>query len=92
LRWIKKREAVIYYLLYFKFGTDQFNVGEALTILSPYFPKRIVMQSITFLSKRGLITRLSHTNFRLVSFEEFMGIEMRSYLDRRATLRRKSQL
>ncbi|AWR95023.1 hypothetical protein [Acidianus brierleyi] len=92
MKWLKKRDVVIYYLLYKKFGYDEFNLGEAIDTLSPYFSKKVILTSIKYMSKRGLVTKLDNLNYRLISFEEFIFSISFEYLKRRSNLRHKIQL
>lgn len=92
MKWLKKREIVIYYLLYKKFGYCEFNIGDAINVLSPYFSKKIIFTSIKYMTKRGLITNLENLNYRLNSFEEFIFLISFDYLKRRSNLRHKIQL
>ncbi|TRM97639.1 hypothetical protein DJ527_11790 [Sulfolobus sp. F1] len=92
MRWLKKREVIIYFLLFKKFKYDKFNLGEALDVLKPYFSKKVSYNSISYMSKIGLITKLGSLEYKLNPFEDFVLIFLgKSYLDRRLTLRRKTQ-
>ncbi|MCI2414887.1 MAG: hypothetical protein MPF33_06550 [Candidatus Aramenus sp.] len=91
MRWLKKREVVVYYLLYRKFRFDKFNVGEALDTLKPYFSKKVSMSVIKYLSKKGLINSLGNSKYSLVPFEEFLYLTSYEYIKRRSTLRRRTR-
>ncbi|EZQ06789.1 hypothetical protein CM19_05280 [Candidatus Acidianus copahuensis] len=91
MRWLKKREVVIYFLLYRKFGYSQFNLGEALYELSPFFSKKVSLSVIKYLVKLGLLIRNNNYYFTLVPFEEYILLNSYDYLKRRSSLRRKIQ-
>lgn len=88
MRWLKKREVVIYFLLYKKFRYDKFNLGEALDVLNPYFSKKVSLNTIKFLSKIGLITKLDYFTYQLAKFEDYIYLVSYPYLQRRARNRR----
>jgi hypothetical protein len=92
MKWLKKREVIIYYLLYKKFGYNEFNIGEAIDTLSLYFSRKIIFTSIKYMTKRGLITKLDDLNYRLTSFEDFIFLTAYEYLKRRSNLHHKIQL
>jgi hypothetical protein len=91
MRWFKKREIVIYYLLYKKFKDRQFNLGEALDILSPYFSKKVSLNVIRYLTNVGVLIKVGDMNYKVLPFEEYLGEISFQYLRRRAILRRKTQ-
>ncbi len=91
MRWLKKREVVVYFLLYRKFKFDKFNIGEALDVLSPYFSKKVSLSVIKYLSKKGLINSLGNLEYNLVPFEEFLYLTSYEYIKRRSTLRRRTR-
>ncbi|MBW9140389.1 MAG: hypothetical protein K1T65_01515 [Candidatus Aramenus sp.] len=91
MRWLKKREVVVYYLLYRKFRFDKFNVGEALDTLKPYFSKKVSLSVIKYLSKKGLVNSLGNSEYSLVPFEEFLYLTSYEYIKRRSTLRRRTR-
>lgn len=88
MRWLKKREIVIYFLLYKKFRYENFNLGEALDTLSPYFSKKVSLNSIKFLAKIGLITKLDYFTYKLNRFDDYIYLISYSYLKRRSRIRR----
>ncbi|AWR97813.1 hypothetical protein DFR86_09825 [Acidianus sulfidivorans JP7] len=89
MRWLKKREVVIYFLLHKKFGSNTFNLGEALDVLSPYFSKKVSISSIKYLTKLGLIYKLDPLTYRLLNFEEYIYLVSFPYLKRRAKIRQR---
>ncbi|BFH74345.1 hypothetical protein SJAV_22890 [Sulfurisphaera javensis] len=91
MRWLKKREIVIYYLLYKKFKYNEFNIGLAIDLLSPYFSKKTIKNTIKYMTKIGIINKLNETEYRLIPFEDYLSTISFQYLKRRATLRRKIQ-
>ncbi|WP_345725206.1 hypothetical protein [Saccharolobus caldissimus] len=92
MRWLKKREVIIYFLLFKKFNYNKFNIGEAFDVLKPYFSKKVSYHSISYMSKIGLITKLNELEYRLNPFDDFiLTFLAKSYLERRATLRHKIQ-
>nr|MCL7344092.1 hypothetical protein [Candidatus Aramenus sulfurataquae] len=91
MRWLKKREVVVYYLLYRKFRFDKFNAGEALDALKPYFSKKVSLSVIKYLSKKGLVNSLGNSEYSLVPFEEFLYLTSYEYIKRRSTLRRRTR-
>ncbi|AAY80659.1 hypothetical protein [Sulfolobus acidocaldarius] len=91
MRWLKKREIIIYFLLYKKFETEKFNIGEAIQVLSPYFSKKVSINVIRYLTKVGLVIKLNETEYRLLSMEEYLLEISVSYIRRRATLHHKTQ-
>ncbi|MEM0363507.1 MAG: hypothetical protein QXH75_06880 [Sulfolobaceae archaeon] len=92
MRWLKKREVIIYFLLFKKFGYNKFNIGEAYDVLKPYFSKKVTNHSINYMSKIGLISKLNEVEYRLNPFEDFiLTFLAKPYLERRATLRHKIQ-
>lgn len=92
MRWLKKREIVIYYLLYRKFKQEKFNIGLAFDVLSPYFSKKVIKNSIKYMSRLGLIIKINETEYRLLPFEEYLSTISYQYIRRRLTLRRRTQL
>ncbi|WP_184650928.1 MULTISPECIES: hypothetical protein [Sulfurisphaera] len=91
MRWLKKREIVIYYLLYRKFRNDKFNIGLALDTLSPYFSKKVIKNTLKYMVKLGLIVKVNELEYRLISFDEYLSIVSYEYLKRRLTLHHKTQ-
>jgi hypothetical protein len=89
MRWPKKREIIIYFLLYKKFGTNKFNIGEAFDLLKPYFSKKIVLSSLRYMNKVGLITKLSEYDYRVSKFEEYISLIIYEYLELRKKRKRK---
>jgi hypothetical protein len=91
MRWLKKREIVIYFLLYRKFGYNVFNLGEALDVLKPFFSKKVSLSAIKYMQKIGLINKVDLLEYRLSNFDEYIYLMSIDYLKRRATLRHKIQ-
>ncbi|MEM0374285.1 MAG: hypothetical protein QXL33_05575 [Sulfolobaceae archaeon] len=91
MRWIKKREIVIYFLLYKKFKYETFNLGEAFEVLKPYFSKKVIISTLKYFNKIGLASRLSEFNYRLYPFEEFLFMFTYDYLQLRNRRRRKGK-
>lgn len=91
MRWLKKREIVIYYLLYRKFNYDKFNIGLAIDVLSPYFSKKVIKNSIKYMSKIGLIIKINELEYKLLPFNEYLLLVSFHYIKRRSILRRKTQ-
>ncbi|MFP3217372.1 MAG: hypothetical protein RXQ99_02065 [Acidianus sp.] len=91
MRWLKKREIVIYFLLYRKFGYNVFNLGEALDVLKPFFSKKVSLSAIKYMQKIGLINKVDFLEYRLSNFDEYIYLMSIDYLKRRATLRHKIQ-
>ena len=91
MRWLKKREIVIYYLIQRKFKDNKFNIGEVFDLLSPYFSKKVIKSSFSYLVKIGLIIKLNKMEYRAISFDEYFNEISLKYLKRRLTLRHKTQ-
>jgi len=91
MRWIKKREVVIYFLLYKKFKDEVFNIGEAFDVLKPYFSKKVIINTLRYFSKIGLASKVSEFNYRLNSFEEFLFLFTYDYIQLRNKRRRKGK-
>ncbi|MCH4815090.1 MAG: hypothetical protein QXY87_04695 [Saccharolobus sp.] len=92
MRWLKKREVIIYFLLFKKFRYEKFNIGDAFSVLGPYFSKKVTYNSISYMTKIGLITKLSNVEYRLNPFDDFvLSFLAKPYLERRVTLRRRIQ-
>ena len=91
MRWLKKREIVIYYLIRRKFKDDKFNIGEVFDLLSPYFSKKVIKNTFSYLVKIGLIVKLDKMEYRAIPFEEYLNDISLKYLKRRLILRRKTQ-
>ncbi|BBG23875.1 hypothetical protein [Sulfuracidifex tepidarius] len=92
MRWLKKREIVAYYLLFSRFRLQDFSFIEAMTILYPYFSKKVSRNIILYLRKIGLIQPTRGSLYRLVDFGEFVLLDVGyDYLKRRSTLRRRTQ-
>jgi len=91
MRWLKKREIIIYYLLYKKFKDNKFNVGEVFDLLLPYFSKKVIKNTFSYLVKTGLIIKVNKMEYRVISFDEYFNEIALKYLKRRSTLRRKTQ-
>ncbi|WP_338601729.1 hypothetical protein V6M85_00670 [Sulfolobus tengchongensis] len=90
MRWLKKREVIIYFLLFKKFRYEKFNIGDAFYVLKPYFSKKVSYSSIKYMSKIGLITKLNSVEYRLNPFEDFvLTFLAKAYLERRSILRRR---
>ncbi|MCY0859480.1 MAG: hypothetical protein OWQ54_03530 [Sulfolobaceae archaeon] len=91
MRWLRKREVIIYFLLYSKFRYQEFDIGEAFKVLEPYFSKKVIKNSIKYLSKIGLITGVDKIKYRLNPFEDFVLFYVGyQYLQRRAKLHHKA--
>ncbi|BCU71135.1 hypothetical protein [Stygiolobus caldivivus] len=89
MRWLKKREVVIYFLLQKKFGTNEFNVGEALEYLSPYFSKKVSLNVIRYFYNTGILIKTGELRYKLIPWDEYMLDVSFKYLRRRATLHHK---
>ena len=91
MRWLKKREVVIYFMLQKKFGTNEFNVGEALEYLSPYFSKKVSLNVIRYFYNTGILIKTGELRYKLIPWDEYMLDVSFKYLRRRATLHHKIQ-
>jgi len=91
MRWLKKREIVIYYLIRRKFKDNKFNIGEVFDLLSPYFSKKVIKNSFSYLVKIGLIVKLNKMEYRAIPFEEYLNVVSLKYLKRRLILRRRTR-
>ncbi|BDC19932.1 hypothetical protein HS5_28220 [Acidianus sp. HS-5] len=91
MRWLKKREVIIYFLLYRKFGYNNFNLSEALDILKPFFSKKVSLSAIRYMQKIGLINNINFLEYRLSNFDDYVYLMSIDYLKRRTILHHKIQ-
>ncbi|MCH1771358.1 MULTISPECIES: hypothetical protein [Metallosphaera] len=90
MRWLKKRDAVIYFLLWKKFRNTGFTLLEAYSYLDPYFSKKITKSTIRYMSRVGLLITKENQMY-LLPLEEYLELISLPYLKRRATLRHRIQ-
>ncbi|AWR99949.1 hypothetical protein [Metallosphaera hakonensis] len=90
MKWLKKRDAVIYFLLWKKFKETGFTLYEAYSYLDPYFSKKITKSTIRYMSRAGLAVNKEGKYF-LIPLEEYLWVLSLPYLKRRATLRHRIQ-
>lgn len=90
MRWPKKREIVIYYLLWRKFKEREFTSLEAYACLEPYFSKKVAKSSLRYLSRVGLLVN-REGKMTALPLGEFLSQVSYPYLLRRATLRRRTR-
>ncbi len=80
-RWIKKREFVIYYLLWKKYKDNCVNRGEVLDLVSEIVgSKKTASNIVSVLIKRGFLRRCDTISYRAISFEEAFMTSVVSYV------------
>ncbi|MUN28005.1 hypothetical protein [Sulfuracidifex metallicus] len=91
MRWFKKREIIIYSLLFSKFKYREFTFLDAISVLLPYFSKKVSKGSFRYLIKAGLIVNSKGNLYRLVDLNEYLLTDLGyTYLKKRSTRRRKT--
>ena len=80
-RWIKKREFVIYYLLWKKYRDNCVNRGGVLDFVSEIVgSKKTARNIVNVLVKRGFLRRCDTVSYRVISFEEAFMPTVISYV------------
>ncbi|BCU68343.1 hypothetical protein HS7_17800 [Sulfolobales archaeon HS-7] len=91
MKWFKKREIIAYMLLRQNFGDKEFTLFEGIELLSPYFSKRVAKNIVIYLKKRGLLV-CKGNNLKVEDLYLYLQEKLLpEYLNRRITLRQKSQ-
>ncbi|MCG3108803.1 hypothetical protein L3N51_01091 [Metallosphaera sp. J1] len=90
MKWLKKRDAVIYFLLWKKFRDTGFTLFEAYSHLDPYFSKKITKSTIRYMLRAGLLINKDDRMY-LLPLEEYLELISLPYLKRRASLRHRIQ-
>jgi hypothetical protein len=91
MRWLKKREVVVYLELRRRFNYAPFNLGDAISHMRPYMPPKVLISTVKYLVKVGLVTSLGDFNYKLNDFDDYLLSEVvYPYLRRRFNLRRRS--
>ena len=87
-RWLKRREFLVYYMLWRSFGEDCFNLGEAIDILRPVAGgKRLAERLVKMLVRHGLLERCRPLEYRAINPLSYLDREAAEYIAGR--LRRK---
>ncbi|EHP68460.1 MAG: hypothetical protein RXS23_01295 [Metallosphaera yellowstonensis] len=90
MRWPKKREMVVYYLLWRKFKEKEFTPLDAYACLEPYFSRKVARSTLRYLSRVGLLLD-REGRITIVPLDEFLSQVSYPYLLRRAILRRRTR-
>lgn len=80
--WPDKREMALYYLLKKTFDR-RFNLGEALEVAKPYYPRKATLRIIKRLTKLGLLRKVGRFEYEIVDLESWMEDLMKEYLEAR---------
>ncbi len=84
-RWVKKREFLSYYLLYKRFSTDKFNIGEAIDVLVREFcmSRKSAFNVFRRIYKMGFIERIDKLVYRCLEPSDILDAYLRSYREKR---------
>jgi hypothetical protein len=86
-RWLKKREFMVYMLLYFyskSIGKKEFNEEELVDIVKLILgSKRVSRNVIRHLVKQGLLERKKPLRYRVRDFEEIFSAVLSDYVCKR---------
>ena len=92
MKWLKKREIAMIYLLNNKFGERSFTYFEALALLEKFFGRKVARNRIKYFIKTGIIHKISENELRVMPLTEVIEGVVLSYLIKRSQrLRRKTQ-
>lgn len=80
--WPDKREMALYYLLKKSFDR-RFNLGEALEVAKPYYPRKATFNIIKRLTKLGLLRKVGQLEYEIADLESWMQDIMEKYLEAR---------
>ncbi len=89
MRWLKKREVVMIYLLNSKFKDTPFTYFEALAVLEKVFGRRVARNRLKYFIKSGIIIKVSEDKYRVLSMNEIVEQLALSYIIRRSRLLRR---
>ena len=93
MKWLKKREIAMLYLLNSKFYGSSFTFFEALALLEVFFGRRVARNRIKYFIKTGIIIKVSEDRYRVKSISEVVEEEVIPYLIKRSErLRRRTRL
>ncbi len=93
MRWLKKREVAMIYLLDHKFGDRAFTFFEALSVLEPVFGRKVARNRIKYFIKVGVIQRINGDKYRVKPLIEVIEEIVLPYIVKRSQrLRRRTQL
>ncbi len=86
MRWLKKREVVMIYLLNSKFKDASFTYFEALAVLEKVFGRKVARNRLKYFIKSGIIIKVSEDKYRVLSMNEIVEQLALSYIIRRSQL------
>ena len=81
--WPSKREIAAYVLLRESFGKESFNLGDALDVLTKYYPKKASMNILKRLVKLGLLEKIGPYEYRTRDLWEYVKERSYEYLEAR---------
>ena len=92
MKWLKKREIAMIYLLNNKFGERPFTYFEALALLERFFGRKVARNRIKYFIKTGIIHKISENELRVMPLTEVIEGIVLSYLVKRSLrLRHRTQ-
>lgn len=89
--WLSKREVAYYLILKKKFGGREFNIGEAINLLSLFGSRRIARKIIKRLRLKGFLESVEITTYRIASIDEVLVKLLSSYILQRLYRNLKSR-
>ncbi len=90
-RWLKKREFLAYYLLYRTYGSNCFNIGEAMDLLIQRYccSRKVAHNIVKRLYRLGLLVKEDNLVYRCRDLFEVLDTYLTTYITRRCRQRGK---
>ncbi|MET1101757.1 MAG: hypothetical protein ABWW69_04690 [Pyrodictiaceae archaeon] len=83
-RWPKRREFLVYYTLWRIFDDREFNLGEAIELLAPFFEsKKVLTRLIKRLVRQGFLERVEPLRYKAKDLLELLDEATAIYLAKR---------
>ena len=83
MRWPKKREFIMYYLIFRVFGCKKVNIGNIIDILSPFLSRKNAYRIIKGLKQLGLLRQIDKLTYEVVDLQEYLDRVAASYITQR---------
>ncbi len=83
-RWPRRRELLAYYLLYKAFRDKEFNLGDAVELLTPLLGSRnVATRLVKRLVKQGFLMRTAPLRYKVRGMEELFDEALAVYFAKR---------